>query len=168
MRRIFVFVALIVFPILVLAQGCDVPAFEEFARSNARESSENLPLAIDMRPIAQLRIPSGFSRIGVLPSGSIGLGQHPKGWSVLLGFETTESISIHKKGVKPAQFLRSIFKGLDSDGCKYLQSYQLESQDYRLHAEFENGAELFAYGKGAPSVLFDSAGQTQLGFDGIV
>lgn len=147
MYRTLVFAAFLFLPTVSSAGKCNVPAFEKFTLSNAPGSSENLPLQIDMQPVAQLRIPTGFSKIGALPSGSFGFGQHPEGVSVLLGFETNASISIHRKGVKPAQFLLSIFKGLNSEGCHYLKSYQLESQDYRLQAKLQKGAELFAYGK---------------------
>lgn len=149
MYQTLVFAALLFLPTVSSAGNCNVPVFEPFAVSNAPGSSENLPLQIDMQPVAKLRIPSGFSKIVALPEGGIGFGQHPKGVSALLVFETKASISIHKKGVKPAQFLLSMFKGLNSDGCRYLQSSQLESEDYRLQAKLEKGAELFAYGKGA-------------------
>ena len=149
MYRTLVFAALLFLPTFSSAGKCNVPVFETFAVSNAPGSSENLPLQIDMQPVAKLRIPSGFSKIGVLPEGSIGFGQHPEGVSAVLLLETKASISIHKKGVKPAQFMLSIFKGLNSYGCRYLQGFQLESEDYRLHAKLGKGAELFAYGKGA-------------------
>lgn len=149
MYRTLVFAALLFLPAVSSAGYCNVPAFEAFAVSNAPGGSENLPLQVDMHPVARLRIPSGFSKIAVLPEGGIGFGQHPEGVSALLLFETKASVSIHKKGVKPAQFWLSIFKGLNADGCRYLQSSQLESEDYRLHAKLEKGAELFVYGKGA-------------------
>jgi len=149
MYRTLVLAAFLFLPTLSNAQTCDVPAFEAFAVPDASGSSEKPALQIDMHPVAQLRIPTGFSRIGALPGGSVGFGQHPAGMSVLLGFETRESISIHQQGVAPAEFLLAIFKGLNPDGCRYLAHYQLESQDYRLHARLEKGTELFAYGKGA-------------------
>lgn len=149
MYRTLVFAALLFLPAVSSAGNCNVPAFETFSVSNAPGSSENLPLQVDMHPVAKLRMPSGFSRIAVLSYGGIVFGPHPEGVSAVLLFETKASVSIHKKGVKPAQFWLSMFKGLNSDGCRYLQVSQLESEDYRLHAKLEKGAELFAYGKGA-------------------
>lgn len=146
--RTLALVAFLCLPTVSSAGNCNVPAFEKFVLSNVPESSERLPLKVDMQPVAQLRIPTGFYKIGILPGGSIGFGQHPEGMSALLRFETEASISIYKKGVKPALFLLSVFKGLNPDGCRYLQSYQLESQDYRLHAKLDKGAEIFAYGNG--------------------
>jgi hypothetical protein len=148
MCRALVFIVSLFFSSALLAETCDVPVFDNFILSKAKNNQENLPLKIDMQPIAQLRIPAGFSKVGTLPGGSIGFEQHPLGISILLGFETEASVSIHKKGMVPAFFLLSIFKGPDSDGCHYLKSYHLESEDYRLHATLEKGAELFAYGKG--------------------
>lgn len=149
MHRVLAFVAFLFSPAVSPAGSCIVPVFENFAPSNVAGRSANLSLQIDMQPVAQLRLPSGFSKIGALPGGSIGFGQHPDGVSVLLGFEKRASVSTHAKGVDTALFFLSIFKGFDSNGCEYLQSYQLESQDYRLHAEFDKGAEIFAYGKGS-------------------
>jgi hypothetical protein len=148
MYRILVSIVSLFFSSALFAGTCDVPAFDDLILSKVQNNPESLPLKIDMQPIAQLRIPAGFSKVGTLPGGSIGFGEHPEGISILLGFETEISISIHKKGIAPAFFLLSIFKGLDSDGCYYLKSYHLESEDYRLHATLEKGAELFAYGKG--------------------
>lgn len=148
MYRALIFAAFLLLPSFSSAGDCNVPVFKGVVLSNVQGGSENLSLQIEMQPVARLRIPTGFSKVGVLPSGSIGFGQYSDGASILLGFETKASISIHRKGMNPARFLLSIFKGLDSDGCRYLQSYQLESQDYRLHANLTKGAELFAYGKG--------------------
>lgn len=148
MYRTLAFAVFLFLPAVSPAGNCIVPAFGNFAPSNVPGHSGNLPLQVDMQPVAQLRIPAGFSKVGALPGGSIGFARHPDGVSVLLGFETTASVSIHSKGASPAAFLLSIFKGLDSNGCDYLQGYRLESQDYRLHAEFDKGAQLFAYGKG--------------------
>lgn len=130
-----------------MAAACKVPAFEDFAAKKARGGSMPDSVLVEMQPVAELRIPSGFTKVGALPDGSVGFGRHPKNISALLSFETKESVSIHKRGVKPAPFMLSIFKGLDSIGCRYLQGFQLESEDYRLHATLEHGAELFAYGK---------------------
>lgn len=147
MRRILL--AMVLFsPGILLADSCRVPVFDEFVRPSMAGKLETPSLQVEMQPVAYQNIPAGFSRIAALPSGSIGFGQHAKGISAILGFETESSISIHKNGVKPGPFLFSIFKGLDSDGCRYLQGYQLESEDYRLHANLGGVAELFAYGKG--------------------
>lgn len=147
MRRILL--AMVLFsPGILLADSCRVPVFDEFVRPSMAGKLETPSLQVEMQPVAYLNIPAGFSRIAALPSGSIGFGQRAKGISAILGFETESSISIHKNGVKPGPFLFSIFKGLDSDGCRYLQGYQLESEDYRLHANLGGVAELFAYGKG--------------------
>lgn len=147
MRHKSILLAFLLLPGIAVAAVCSVPQFDNF---NTRASGGSVAesLLVEMQPVATLRIPSGFSKIGVLPNGSLGLGQHPKNISALLGFETKESVSIHKKGAKPAAFMLSIFKGLNAVGCRYLQDYQLETQDYRLHANFGGGAELFAYGKG--------------------
>ena len=148
MYRATVFAVFLFWHAVSSAVSCNVPVFDRFVLSNVAGNSDNLPLQIDMQPVAQLRMPTGFLKIGVLPSGSIGLGEHQNGVSALFGFETNSSVSVHKEGVTPAKFILSVFKGLDSDGCRYLESYQLESQDYRLHANLGKGAELFAFGKG--------------------
>jgi hypothetical protein len=148
MNRTLFFAVFLIFPMVSFAGNCKPPRFEELGLSSEASSLEKLPLQIDMQPVAELRIPTGFSKIGALPNGSIGFSQHPNGLSAILGFETKASISIHKKAAKPAPFLLSIFKGLDLDGCRYLQGYHLESEDYRVHARLDKGAELFAYGKG--------------------
>lgn len=145
MYRIFFLAASLLFAAPSSAGNCNVPVFEKFEPT---KGSQNLSLQVDMQPIAQLKIPTGFSKIGALPEGSIGFGQHPSGMSALLGFETKTTLSVHTNGVKPALFFLSVFNGAGSDGCRYLQSYQLKSEDYRLKANLEKGAELFAFGKG--------------------
>lgn len=147
MRHKSAFVAFLLAPSIALAATCSVPEFETFA-AVANSASEPESVLVEMQPVATLRVPSGFAKIGILPNGSLGLGQHPKNISAVLGFETKESVAVHKKGAKPAPFMLSIFKGLNTVGCRYLQGYQLEAQDYRLHGNLGGNAELFAYGKG--------------------
>jgi hypothetical protein len=136
---------LILSPGFAFAGGCRAPSFDDFTASTAAVPTENL--RVTMQPVAELRIPTGFSKVGALPSGSIGFGQHPRDISAVLGFETQETVSIHKKGAKPGAFMRSVFKGLDAVGCRTLRGFQLESEDYRLHAHLGKSAELFAFGK---------------------
>lgn len=144
----FISFALVFVPYFAAASdSCEVPKFEEFATNGAIVSAVSDYLLVEMQPVAVLRVPSGFSKIGAMPNGSIGFGGHPKGISAVLGYETTESIAVYQKGIQPASFLLSIFKGKNAVGCQYLQGYQLELQDYRLHATFASGAEIFAYGK---------------------
>ena len=130
---------------LAAAGPCKVPAFEEFVPGKQDSPADGLQ--VQMRSVAQLSVPSGFSRVSALPSG-IAFGQHPRGIAGLIDFETQAFVSIHKKGAKPAQFFLSIFRGLDATGCEYLRAHDLESEDYRLHATVAGGAELFAFGKG--------------------
>lgn len=142
------FAALFFWPVVAMAAACPVPAFEAFAPNDAVIDPTAPTLRVDMQPVASLKIPSGFSRVGALPVGSIGFSEHPQGFSVVLGFETRASVSIHKKGAKPAAFMASIFKGLDVVGCRYLRGYQLDAEDYRLHASLAGGIDLYAFGKG--------------------
>jgi hypothetical protein len=147
MRSCRLFIAVLTLsPAFAFAGGCKAPAFDEFTVSSAAVPIANL--RVTMQPVAELRIPSGFSKVGALPSGSIGFGQHPRDISAVLGFETRESVSVHKKGAKPGAFMLSVFKGLDAVACRYLRGFQLESEDYRLHAHLGPGAEFFAFGKG--------------------
>lgn len=139
---------LLLLPSIAAASACHPPQFEDFAADKVKHDSKPYTLLVEMQPVAELRIPSEFSKVGVLPNGSVGFGQHPNSINAVFGFETKESLSVHMRGTKPALFMLSVFKGLDSVGCRYLQGYQLESEDYRLHANLEHGAELFAYGKG--------------------
>ena len=121
---------------LAAAGPCKVPVFEEFV-----PSMQELPadaLQVHMHSVAQLSVPSGFSKVSALPSG-IAFGRHPRGISGLIDFETQSFVSIHKKGAKPAPFFLSIFRGLDATGCEYLRAHDLESEDYRLHATVAGG-----------------------------
>lgn len=142
------FAALFGLPAVALAGTCAAPAFEEFIPDQAMSDPAGPSLQVDMQPVGSLKIPAGFTRIGALPAGSIGFSGHPQEISVVLSFETRESVSRHKKGGSPATFMRSIFKGLDAVGCRYLQGYQLDSEDYRVHTRLAGGADLYAFGKG--------------------
>lgn len=148
MRLALPFAALFGLPAVALAGTCAVPAFEEFVSDDAMFDPAVPALQVDMQPVASLRIPAGFSRVGALPAGSIGFSGHSQEISIVLSYETRASVAIHKKGARPATFMRSVFKGLDAVGCRYLQGYQLEAEDYRLYARLAGGADLYAFGKG--------------------
>ena len=144
----FIVLTFAFFPCFSTASSfCEAPKFEELVRAGTSVTPDPGGLAITMQPIAEVRIPSDFSKIGSLPNGSIGFGGHPKGISAVLGYETSESLSVNKKGGQPASFFLSVFKAKDAIGCQYLHGYQLELQDYRLHAVFSGTGELFAFGK---------------------
>jgi hypothetical protein len=101
-----------------------------------------------MQPVASLRIPAGFLKLGAQPHGTVVFGDHPDGVSGGIAYETTETVAPHSAGVTPAEFFRSIFHGLDTLGCAYLAGLQLDQQDYRLHMTVGDAGEVFAYGKG--------------------
>lgn len=136
-------------PALALAAACEVPDFEAFApRDTGRPTTESVSVEISMQPIAVLKIPDGFSKWGASPDGSIVFGDHPKGMTGGIGYETEQTVSVHKRGVAPANFFLSIFRGLDETGCQYMKGQRLADQDFRLYAKLEKGGELFAYGTG--------------------
>lgn len=136
----------ILVPLVAYANACVPPEFETFVTriDNAFLSDA---VEIEMQPVATLRIPSGFTKVGAMMDGSLGFGRHPKNVSVVLGFETSSTMSIHGDDIKPGHFFLSIFKGLNINGCKHLKSLQLENEHYRLHGIVSESAELFAYGK---------------------
>jgi len=141
------FAVLLLLPSLAGAV-CDAPPFEPFTQKTANgDASALTAVEIQMQPVATLRIPEGFAKLGAMPHGSFIFSGHPQGFSGVLSFETKETIAAHRKGVTPAYFMRSIFRGLDKTGCRYMQAQQLANEDYRLHATLDQGAELFAYGK---------------------
>jgi len=135
-------------PFMAFAAACDVPHFESFQPTSVPQTNPDL-VAVEfaMQPVATLRIPSGFVKWGAFPYGSVGFGEHPHGIVGVLGYETRESVSVHKEGATPADFMLSIFRGLDETGCEYMKGQGLPDEDYRLHATLDGGAELFAYGK---------------------
>lgn len=144
----FCILLLILKPLFAFASACDVPKFDNFAPGSFRETRPDMTASeLGMQPIANFRIPTGFLKWGTSPYGGVIFGEHAKGIKGGIMFETKESVSVHKKDVSPAEFILSIFKGLDEIGCKYLAGQKLEDQEYRLHALYPNGAELFAYGK---------------------
>jgi hypothetical protein len=135
-------------PVFAWASVCEVPRFEKFSPASFRDAnSEMKTLELGMQPLANLRIPSGFLKWGASPHGSVVFGKHAKGIKGGVAFETRESISVHQKNVSPADFFLSVFTGGNDVGCKYLLGQNLESQEYRLHAIYPNGAELFAFGR---------------------
>ncbi len=136
------------FPAAALASTCNVPAFETFIpKVTSRPGAEAPYIELGMEPVARLRIPGGFTRWGTLPYGSVVFGAHPKGISGGIAYETRATLAVHLNTISPAKFMASVFKGLDGTGCRYLAGQQLEDQDYRLHTQYANGAELFAFGK---------------------
>lgn len=137
-------------PFAVLASACDVPKFETFAPARIKQHDPSL-VAVEymMQPVASLRIPAGFSKMGSASYGTVVLGDHPKGIVAVLGYETREIVSVHKKDTSPAEFMLSIFRGADATGCAYLMGQDLANEDYRLHATLGNGIDLFAYGTAA-------------------
>lgn len=134
-------------PVVAAAAACEPPQFEPFRPEAVGQTAPDLvAVAFAMQPVATLRIPSGFSKLGAFPYGSVGFGDHPKGIVGVLGYETRQSVAIHKKDTAPADFVRAIFQGLDEIGCAYMKSQGLPSEEYRLHARLDHGGELFAYG----------------------
>jgi len=147
MRTMLAALAASAFPVALHAQQCPVPSFDGFTpASSAQVVGERLEVI--MQPVANLRIPQGFSKVGVLPDGSVGFGRHPAGKVVVLGFETVQSVSIHQEGAQPADFFRSVFGGTSEQGCKYLTAFRLEDEEYRLRWKLAERAEVFAYGTG--------------------
>lgn len=137
-------------PSKATASACEPPHFEPFQPAAVQQTNpELIATAFAMQPVATLRIPLGFSDWGVFPYGSVVFGNHPKGIAGVLGFESRESVSHHKAGATPADFMTSIFRGLDETGCEYMKGQGLPSEDYRLHAALGRGADLFAYGTGS-------------------
>lgn len=141
--------AALLMPMSVHAGPCTPPPFPEFAPA-AGSTVQNtfVPVVLSMQPVASLRIPAGFSTLGAQPHGTVVFGKHPDGISGGIAYETTETVSPHRKGVTPAEFFQSIFHGIDKPGCDYLAALQLEHQDYRLHMTIRDTGEVFAYGKG--------------------
>ncbi len=104
----FIVLTFAFFPCFSTASSfCEAPKFEELVRAGTSVTPDPGGLAITMQPIAEVRIPSDFSKIGSLPNGSIGFGGHPKGISAVLGYETSESLSVpHRGGSQPRSFFR--------------------------------------------------------------
>lgn len=142
-------IAIGLWPAASVAALCDAPHFETFRPASVQNNRPDL-VAVEYaaQPVATLRIPSGFSKWGAFPYGSVGFGGHPKRIVGVLGYESRESVSVHKEGATPADFVRSIFRGLDETGCDYMKRQGLAHEDYRLHANLALGAEMFAYGSG--------------------
>lgn len=132
-----------------VSAACKAPQFETFAQQqiSADNNAHLTSIEVEMQPVATLRMPSGFTKLGSLPYGSVIFGGHPKGISAVLTYETEQTIAVHEKGVTPAFFMLSLFKGLNKTGCRYMEGQRLADEDYRLYAKFDKGAELFAYGK---------------------
>lgn len=137
---------ILLLPTLGLAAACKVPPFDTFVAQKIT-NNDLASVEVEMQPVATLLMPSGFSKLGSFPYGSIVFGGHPKGISAVLTYETEQTVAVHKKGVTPALFLLSIFKGLNKTGCKYMAGQGLADEDYRLYAKLDKGVELFAYGK---------------------
>lgn len=132
----------------VSAAVCEVPKFETFdPASTPRNRPDLVAVEYVMQPIASFRIPSGFSKQGSFPYGSVALGKHPDGIVAVLGYETKETLAAYQEKLSPADFMLSIFRGSSTDGCKYLKGQNLAGENYRLHAELDSGVDLFAYGK---------------------
>lgn len=144
-----VLAAIFLIPSLAYASTCEVPEFESFEQHEVvADGPYWAAVEVKMQPVATLSIPTGFSKMGAMPYGSVIFGGHPEGISVVLTFETAQTLSIHSQDVVPALFMRSIFRGLDEVGCSYMEGQDLAGEDYRLHALLGEHAELFAYGTG--------------------
>ncbi|MDX9975919.1 hypothetical protein ACNKW1_06535 [Thauera sp. WH-2] len=151
MRRTLYVTALtsLLWPFAVAQAKCEVPPYEEFEpRPVLRRDSGLTAVELSLPPVATVRIPAGFFKWGIQPDGSVAFGKHPNGISGGIGYETRETVSVHKEGLSPADFVLSIFHGLDETGCAYLEGFGLREEDYRLHASLGSAAELFAFGKG--------------------
>lgn len=136
-------------PALAFGADCQVPAYEAFAphQGGTAATPELTAVEVQMQPVASLKVPAGFARMGSMPYGSMAFGGHPRGISAVLTFESAQTLSVHQKDVTPAAFMLSIFRGLTETGCRYLDAQRLAAEDYRLHASLGQGIELFAYGK---------------------
>lgn len=148
-RQHLAILALLLWPLFAIGAACEVPHFENFIPEAVKRPDPRLTaIEIGMQPVATLRIPDGFTKWGSLPDGSIVFGRHPSGIAGGIGYETRETVAVHRKGVAPSDFVRAIFYGLDETGCTYLKGQKLAQQDYRLHASLGKDAELFAFGTG--------------------
>ena len=147
-NRVTLLLAALIWPHMATAAVCNVPRFEPFDAAAVMHTRPDLvAVRFAMLPVATLRIPAGFAKLGAFPHGSFGFGEHPDDIVGVLGYETRQSVSAYKEGASPADFMLSIFRGLDEAGCEYMRGQGLADEDYRLHAVLEGGAELFAHGK---------------------
>lgn len=140
--------AFLLSPMIALAAACDAPRFTAFVPGPFAQAPQDLvAVELAMQPVATLRLPAGFAKWGSQPHGAVVFGNHSKGINDGIAYETVETVAPHRQGTSPAEFFRAIFLGLDKAGCGYLTAWELQAQDYRLHASLGNGADLFAYGK---------------------
>ncbi|MGH8085894.1 MAG: hypothetical protein ACREPV_11540 [Lysobacter sp.] len=148
MKIKLVLAAIFLIPSLALASPCEAPEFEPFVQheDSGGENPYWAAVEVNMQPVATLSVPTGFSKMGGLPYGSIIFGGHPGGISAVLTFETRQTLAVHRQDVTPATFMLSLFKGLDEVGCRYMEGQNLADEDYRLYARLDENAELFAYG----------------------
>ncbi|HCY61969.1 MAG TPA: hypothetical protein DHV59_03870 [Oxalobacteraceae bacterium] len=60
-------------PAIAFGENCQIPAYEPFAPKNisAATSPEQMAIEVQMQPVASLRMPAGFSRLGSMPYGSM-------------------------------------------------------------------------------------------------
>lgn len=143
--------------LLLLSAGlthaaCPVPTFEEFKPRPTvpvTASAKQRPhVEINMQPFAGIDIPGGFTRVGTFEHGGMIFSGNAESVSVALGYENGQTMALYAGDAQPAPFMLATFKGQGDKACRYLQGFNLEREEYRLHARVAPDGELYAFGKG--------------------
>jgi hypothetical protein len=141
--------ALALAPPAVFAAACDAPRFEEttFKRIEPEAGAVSLSVAAMLR----LGVPAGVE--GIVFSGDANVFGYSNNKRLTVGLETSASIAPHAHRAKPEPFFRGVFEGKTSVGCKYLATFNLEREEYRVRSKV-GSMDVFAYGKGSAHEAF--------------
>ncbi len=135
--------ALLLSPSFSTAASCIVPEFTEFTLSSA--DTRHKTIRTSVAGMMKISLPREFDGIALSGDGTV-FG-YLNNVRIVIGLETSAAIAPHKRNAKPEPFYRDIFMGRTRLGCKYLQAYQLEQQDYRIRSK-AGAMDIFSYGKG--------------------
>lgn len=140
---------LLLMPTVSLGAACTAPDFIEKTFTEVKLDQKTF--YTNVAGILKISIPVGFE--GIAFSGDANVFGYPNGVRIVIGLETPASIAPHKRGVKPEPFFRNVFTGKTKTGCKYLNDFNLEREDYRVRSKV-GSLDIFAYGKTSVHEIF--------------
>lgn len=129
-------------PSISFAANCKLPDFIEMTFNGVEPEQKTVFTSV--AGMLRIGIPSGFE--GIAFSGDATVFGYPNNGRVVIGIETPAAIALHEPGAKPEPFYRNVFMGRTVLGCKYLETYKLEQEDYRIRSKI-GPMDIFAYGK---------------------